>query len=163
MKTKSQAPSCDRCLMNFDLYQTSLLCKIFNKINISVCHLSVHSISVPVCSDDCKTLCMWPENFASWGSSELSCCLFKVLTEPQDIINKTNCTVFSDWCERNNNTAIYILCCATVCTEMCIDINHSFLVHGHTVLPSDRHCGLRETEAGKSDIAKHSRFNPLNT
>jgi len=34
-------------------------------------------------------------------------------------------------------------------------------VHGHTFLPSDRHCGLIETEAGKSDLAKHARVNPL--
>jgi len=36
-------------------------------------------------------------------------------------------------------------------------------VHGHKFLPSDRHCGLiTETEAGKSDLAKHARVNPLN-
>jgi len=57
---------------------------------------------------------------------------------------------------------IYTLCCATVCTEMSLDINHSFLVHGHKFLPSDRHCGLIETEAGKYDLAKHARVNPLN-
>jgi hypothetical protein len=36
-------------------------------------------------------------------------------------------------------------------------------VHGHTFLPSDKHCGLTETEGGKSDLAKHARVNPLNT
>ena len=57
---------------------------------------------------------------------------------------------------------IYTLCCATVCTEMSLDIIHNFLVHGHTFLQTDRHCGLTETEAGKSDLAKHARVNPLN-
>ena len=87
-----------------------------------------------------------------------------MLTEPQDIISKTNCSVFSDsCCERKKNMVIYTLCCATVCTEMSLDINHSFLVHGHTFLPSDHHCGFTETEAGKSDLAKHAGVNPLNT
>ena len=45
---------------------------------------------------------------------------------------------------------------------MSLDINHNFLVHGHTFLPTDRHSGLRETEAGTSDLAKHARVNPLN-
>jgi len=58
---------------------------------------------------------------------------------------------------------IYILYCATVYTEMCLKINHSFLGHGHTFLPSDRHCGLTETEGGKSDLAKHATVDPLNT
>jgi len=57
---------------------------------------------------------------------------------------------------------IYTLCCATVYTEMSLDIIHNFLVHGHTFLPSDCHCGLIETEAGKSDLAKHARVNHLN-
>jgi len=35
-------------------------------------------------------------------------------------------------------------------------------VHGHTFLPIDRYCGLTGTEAGKSDLAKHARVNPLN-
>jgi hypothetical protein len=30
-------------------------------------------------------------------------------------------------------------------------------MHGHTFLQTDRHCGLIETEAGKSDLAKHAR------
>jgi len=108
-------------------------------------------------------MCVWTENFASWGSSEISSCLFKVLTEPQYIISKINCTVFSDsCCERNKNTVIYTLCCATVCTEMSLEINHNFLVCGHTILPIDRHCGLTETETGKSDLPKHARVNALN-
>jgi hypothetical protein len=45
---------------------------------------------------------------------------------------------------------------------MSLDIIHIFLVHGHTFLPSDCHCGLIETEAGKSDLAKHARVNHLN-
>ena len=56
---------------------------------------------------------------------------------------------------------IYTLCCALDNTGMSLDIIHNFLVHGHTFLPSDRHCGLTETEAGKSDLAKHARVNPL--
>ena len=86
-----------------------------------------------------------------------------MLTEPQYIISKINCTVFSDsCCERNKNTVIYTLCCATVCTEMSLEINHNFLVCGHTILPIDRHCGLTETETGKSDLPKHARVNALN-
>jgi hypothetical protein len=46
---------------------------------------------------------------------------------------------------------------------MCLEINHSFLVLGHTFLQSDRQCGLVETETGKSDLAKHARVNALNT
>ena len=57
---------------------------------------------------------------------------------------------------------IYTLCCATVCTEMCLEINLSCVMHGHTFLQTDRHCGLIETEAGKSDLAKHARVNHLN-
>jgi len=71
---------------------------------------------------------MWPEDFASRGSSELSSCLVKV-RRPQDIINKTNCCVFSDSaCEINKNMVIYTLYCAIVYVEMCLEINHSFLV-----------------------------------
>jgi hypothetical protein len=81
-----------------------------------------------------------------------------VLTEPQDVIRKSNCSFFSDsCCERNKNMVIYTLRCATVCTEMCLQINLSCLVHDHTFLQNDRHCGLIETEAGKSDLAKHAR------
>jgi hypothetical protein len=45
---------------------------------------------------------------------------------------------------------------------MCLEINRSFLVLGHTFLQTDSHCGLVETETGKSDIAKHARVNALN-
>jgi hypothetical protein len=118
------------------LKQTSPIRKNCSRINIYVCNLWVHYMAV----DNCTVMCMWPENFASWGSSEVSYCLFKVLTKPQDIINKTNCHCFSDsCCERNKNNVIYTLFCATVCTEMSLEINHSFLMHGHTFLPSDRH------------------------
>ena len=46
---------------------------------------------------------------------------------------------------------------------MSLEINQSFLVHGHMFLPSDRHCGLTETEGGKSVLAKFTRFNALNS
>jgi hypothetical protein len=71
-----------------------------------------------------------------------------VLTEPQDGISKTNCSVFLDSCfEKNKNLVIYTLYFATVYTEISLEFNHNLLVHGHTFLPSDRHCGLTETEA----------------
>jgi hypothetical protein len=44
---------------------------------------------------------------------------------------------------------------------MSLEINHSFLVHGHMFLLSDRHCVLTETEGGKSGLAKLTRVNPL--
>ena len=46
---------------------------------------------------------------------------------------------------------------------MSLEINHSFLVHGHMFLLSDRHCGLTETEGGKSLLAKLTRVNALNS
>jgi len=86
-----------------------------------------------------------------------------MFTKPQDIINKTNCSVFLDsCCEINKYMVIYTLYCATVYTEMSLEIDHSFLVHGHTFLPSDSTVDLTETETGKSDLAKHARVNPLN-
>ena len=53
------------------------------------------------------------------------------------------------------------LCYAIIYTEMSLEIIHSSLVHGHTFLRSNRHCGLVKTEAGKSDLAKYARVNPL--
>ena len=46
---------------------------------------------------------------------------------------------------------------------MSLESYRSFLVLGHTFLPSDRHCGLTETEGGKSDLAKLARVNALNS
>jgi hypothetical protein len=96
MKTKSQGPSCDYCLMILDLEQMMPARKNSNKINNYAYQIWVQYIGVHVCNDNYTINCMWLKNFASRGSSEISSCLFKVLTEPQVIINKSNSNCFVD-------------------------------------------------------------------
>jgi len=82
-----------------------------------------------------------------------------VLTEPQDIISKTDCNCFLDsCCEQNKNMVIYTLCCALDNTGMSRVTNHRFWVLGHTFLPNDGDLGVTDT---KSDLAKHARINLL--
>ena len=83
-------------------------------------------------------MCVWNECIAGRGSDEIAFCLLWYFTELRSTSTKLVC--YSDSCfEQNKNFTLICLWNWFINRKMYKQIDHKFLVRGHTFLPNDRH------------------------
>ena len=144
--------NCDYCLITYDLQKALPTPKIPTGIVFYLRQLWVYNLGIHVCNKKTAFMCMWPENIASRGASEIASCLFKVLRVPENVLNKRKLRFFSDSCSaQNKNNILYYMYYALVMMGMFDCIEHYYLVPGHTFLPSDRDFGTIEKRIRKTD------------
>lgn len=86
---------------------------------------------------------IWDETVAKRGSSEVSSCLKATILERHKEARRL--VLFSDsCCGQNKNKAILTLCAQLASSEHYDQIDHFYLIHGHTFLPNDRDFALIE-------------------
>ena len=90
----------------------------------------------------------WHEGIASRGSNEIASCLLKHLKENVTNTEAENLVLYSDSCGGQNRN-IYMVCALLYIVSSAdfpfTQIDHKFMVPGHSYLPNDRDFGSVET------------------
>ena len=134
----------------FDLQKVMSLPKLTTNEVYYCRQLSVFNLGIHSLSNDDGIMHVWDESIASRGAAEIASCLFKYCSEKADIgVRVIN--AYSDACGgQNRNYKIVLmwmhLCKSTEITE----INHRFMVSGHSYLPNDADFGIIERASRKT-------------
>lgn len=151
-KKDSRNPDFDYCVITYDLQQAMPLPKIPTEKVFYLRQLWVYNLGFHVCNNNKGFMCMWPENIASRGACEIGSCVSKVLLTTQMVENKKKLWFFSDSCSgQNKSMVVFTLYYILVHIGKFDEIIHSFLVPGHTFMPSDSDFGVIEKKARKQD------------
>lgn len=96
---------------------------------------------------------VWDESVASRGAEEVASCLLLYCTELANS-GVTSITAYSDACGGQNRNYKLVLMWMHICKNTDIEeINHKFMVSGHSYLPNDSDFGIIEKATRKaSDI-----------
>lgn len=99
---------------------------------------------------------MWHEAVAARGGNQIASCLFKYLSETSDNVRKI--TFYSDTCAgQNKNTFICIMFMLAMKNNAHFqEINHKFLVPGHTHMQCDGDHSIIEKRKNKTSTANRS-------
>jgi hypothetical protein len=86
--------NCDYCLITYDLQKALPTPKIPTGVVFYFRQLWVHNFGIHICNQKTAFMCMWPENVASHGASEIASRLFKVLSVPENTLRKRKLRFF---------------------------------------------------------------------
>ena len=114
---------------------------------VSVYNLGIHNLSTGE-----GLMHVWDETVASRGAEEISSCLLKYCSDRAasgvQVIN-----AFSDACGGQNRNFKVVLISMYLClTTDIVEINHRFMISGHSYLPNDADFGVIERATVKTDI-----------
>ena len=99
--------------------------------------LWVYNFGIHDCVSDKGVMHLWDETTAKRGSSEVASCLYRCLS--QRSTGAKHLVLFSDGCPgQNKNRIIATFLLKLVHDGQFEQIDHFFLVRGHTFLPNDR-------------------------
>ena len=93
---------------------------------------------------------VWHEGIASRGASEIGSCILQYCIKKSSNGVK-EITAYSDSCGgQNSNLKMALMWTHIVQTTSLIEINHKFLISGHSYLPNDTDFGIIEKARPKS-------------
>ena len=134
--TEATKSSNDSTLFTFDLMQnlpvpTLTHGSMFYSRQLWVYNFGIHNSSTGV-----ATMCLWNEAIASRGADEICSCLKHYLEGLPAEVKKLTC--YSDSCFGQNKNFQMVCFWNQLLLEKFQQIDHKFLVRGHTHLPNDR-------------------------
>ena len=134
----------------FDLQKVMCLPKLTTNGVYYCRQLSVYNLGIHSMSSDEGIMHVWDESVASRGADEISSCLLKYCNEKADAGVRV-ISAYSDACGGQNRNYKVLLMWMHICrtTEIC-EINHSFMVSGHSYLPNDADFGVIERAGNKT-------------
>ena len=123
-------------MYTFD-FQQNLPLPTLTHSDVFYCHqLWVYNFGIHDCVSDKGVMCLWDETTAKRGSSEVASCLHRCLSRRST--GAKLLVLFSDGCPgQNKNMIIATFLLKLVHDGQFDQIDHFFLVHGHTFLPND--------------------------
>lgn len=141
----SQLPTSDEFMCSMDREQVISLSYLTHGQMFYLRQLSCYNLCVHVGDNNKGLMFLWHEGMRGRGGNELASCLFKALSNPE-VMKKGKLTVWSDKCIRQNKNKVLFVCiCCFVflwiyltITGKYDEINHKFLVSGHSFLSCDR-------------------------
>jgi hypothetical protein len=141
----------DHEVFSFDLQKVLSLPKLStNEVyycrQLSVCNLGIHSLVTGK-----SIMNVWDETVASRGSLEIGSRLLNYCLE-KAASGITTVTTVSDACGGQNRNHKITLMWMHICQVSSIrEINHKFMVSGHSYLPNDRDFGVIERATNKAN------------
>ena len=124
-------------MITFDLQQNLPVPTLTHSSMFYLPQLWVYNFGIHDCGTGSATMCIWNETIAGRGANEIISCLLQFLRQLRSKATKSVC--YSDSCFGQNNNFSMICIRNTLILEKMFDqIDHKFLVRGHTFLPNDR-------------------------
>jgi len=124
-------------VITFDLQQNLPVPILTHSAMFYLRQLWVYNFGIHKCDSGNGIMCVWNECIAGRGSDEIASCLLRYFTELRSTATKLVC--YSDSCFRQNkNSTLICLWNWFINRKQFKQIDHKFLVRGHTFLPNDR-------------------------
>lgn len=134
--TEATKSSTDSTLFTFDLMQNLPVPTLTHGCMFYSCQLWVYNFGIHNSSTGVATMCLWNEAIASRGADEICSCLKHYLEGLPAEVKKLTC--YSDSCFGQNKNFQMVCFWNQLLLEKFQQIDHKFLVRGHTYLPNDR-------------------------
>ena len=136
----------------FDLQKVLSVPKLTTSEAYYCRQLSVYNLGIHNLNSGEGLMHVWDETVASRGAEEISSCLLKYGGDRAaagiEVIN-----AYSDACGGQNRNFKVVLMWMYIClTTDIVEINHRFMVSGHSFLPNDADFGVIERAAKKAEI-----------
>nr|XP_022909003.1 uncharacterized protein LOC111420275 [Onthophagus taurus] len=146
---ESQTPTSNMCTMAIDLEKVLSLpalthCQMYYLRQLSCYNLCIHK------ADNNKGLMfLWHEGISGRGGNEIASCVLKGIKS--NITHKKQFVIWSDnCCGQNKNKMIVFLWIYLVCNGYADEIQHKFVVSGHSYLSCDRDFAIIEKKRKKA-------------
>lgn len=135
--TEKSKSDTDLLVITFDLQQNLPVPTLTHSSMFYLRQLWVYNFGIHDCGTGSATMCIWNETIAGRGANEIISCLLQFLRQLRSKTTKLVC--YSDSCFGQNKNFSMICFWNTLILEKMFDqIDHKFLVRGHTFLPNDR-------------------------
>ena len=127
----------DLHVITFDLQQNLPVPTLTHQSMFYLRQLWVYNFGIHVCDTGSAIMCIWNECIAGRGSSEIVSCLKQYFSSCQPSATRLVC--YSDSCfGQNKNFTLICFWNTLILQNRFKQIDHKFLVRGHTYLPNDR-------------------------
>lgn len=124
-------------VITFDLQQNLPVPTLTHSAMFYLRQLWVYNFGIHKCDSVNGIMCVWNECIACRGSDEIASCLLRYFTELRSTATKLVC--YSDSCfGQNKNFTLICLWNWFINRKQFKQIDHKFLVRGHTFLPNER-------------------------
>ena len=129
--------SSDLDVITFDLQQNLPVPTLTHSAMFYLRQLWVYNFGIHICKDDSAVMCVWNETIAGRGSSEIISNLLQYFSQQHSA--STHLICYSDSCfGQNKNFAMVCFWNSLIGRKWFKQIDHKFLIRGHTYLPNDR-------------------------
>ena len=124
-------------VITFDLQQNLPVPTLTHSAMFYLRQLWVYNFGIHDCGSGSAVMCVWNETIAGRGSSEIISCLLQYFAQLRTRSTKLIC--YSDSCfGQNKNFGVMCFWSSLIIRKQFEQIDHKFLVRGHTYLPNDR-------------------------
>lgn len=152
-KLASKATDSETLVITMDLQQALPTPHLSTECVFYQRQLWTYNFGIHICNNDNAIMCVWPESVASRGSDEIASCLLKAVPLIEEGAKEKKLIVYSDSCVgQNKNFAIMGLWLYMIDCGWFEEIEHKFLVPGHTFLPCDADFGVIEKLKRKTQV-----------
>ncbi|KAE9536991.1 hypothetical protein AGLY_006798 [Aphis glycines] len=133
----SQLPTSDICMFSMDLKQVLSLPSLTHSQMFYLRQLSCYNLGVHFGDSNRRHMFLWHEGMSGRGGNEIASCVFEALNSNPTV--KRKLTIWSDNCVgQNKNKMLLFLWIYLTLTDKFDEINHKYLVSGHSFLSCDR-------------------------
>lgn len=133
----SQLPSSHTCTLSVDLQQVLSLPAMTHCQMYYLRQLSCYNLCVHVGDSNKGLMFLWHEGITGRGGNEIASCILKAVTN--NVTYKRHLTVWSDNCAgQNKNKMLLFLWIYLVARGHFDEVNHKYLISGHSFLSCDR-------------------------
>ena len=134
---KSQHPNSKMCTISVDLQQVFSLPTLTHSQMYYLRQLSCYNFGIHLGDYNKGFMFVWHEGLSGRGGNEIASCLLKFLQSR--FTNKKNLVIWSDNCTgQNKNQMLLFLWIYLVLNGVFDEIDHKYLVSGHSYLSCDR-------------------------
>lgn len=142
---QSQDPGSDTLVMAMDLEQVIFTPTLTHSDMFYSRQLSNYNLGLHVADTNVGIMCLWDESLSGRGGNEVGSVILKALLSHDIFATKDKLIVWSDNCiGQNKNRMLLMVYIYLVAIGKFVQIDHKFLVSGHSYLPCDRDFGQIE-------------------
>lgn len=139
----SQLPGADFCCLSVDLQQVLFVPTLTHSDMFYASQLSCYNLGIHCSNTNTAYMCVWNEGMGGRGSNEVVSCILRFLNSID--VPQNRLVLWTDNCAgQNKNKVMIMLFIFLVCHGIFENIQHNFLISGHSFMACDRDFALIE-------------------